>query len=305
MHKTSLLALLTAATLVATPALAADKVQFGDQMVFPESITSTADGTLYAGSLTMGVIFKAAPGAAKADVFVQKPADGPQAIVGVYADEKTGLLWTCYADLAAFSGKGMPSVVRTISLADGSVKGSYSLPEASFCNDTVTTSDGTAYIADTAGSRIMRLKPGATALDEWAKGDLLATVDGISIGPDGKLYANGVQTGKLVRIDINADGSAGTMTDLKLSAPLMGPDGMRFGDDGKLYIAENQAGRVSAATFDGDAATITPIKDGFDGPTAVTKVGNTLWVLEAKIGKFGQQGVDPGQFFAYPVMLGM
>jgi sugar lactone lactonase YvrE len=302
MPRTSLVAVAVAAALCATPALAADKVQVGDQMVFPESVTSTADGTLYAGSLTQGVVFKAAPGATKAEPFVQKPADGPTAIVGVYADEKTGILWTCYSDLASFGGKGMPAQVKAIDLADGTVKASYPLPEGSFCNDTATTADGTAYVADTAGGRIMRLKPGATALDEWAKGDLLASVDGVSIGPDGKLYANGVMTGKLVRIDINADGSAGTMTDLKLSAPLMGPDGMRFGDDGKLYIAENQAGRVSVATIEGDTATVTPLHDGFDAPTAVTKVGNTLWVLEAKIGKLGQAD-DPGPFYVVPVDL--
>lgn len=302
MLKYSLIALVLSGLGTASAA-AADKVQIGDQMVFPESVTSTADGTLYAGSLAQGVIFKASPGAAKTELFVDKAADGPAAIVGVYADEKAGILWACYSDLATFSGKGMPAQVKSIDLATGAVKGSYPLPDGSFCNDITTTGDGTAYVADTGGGRIMRLKPGATALDEWLKVDLLASVDGVSIGPDGKLYANGVMTGKLLRIEIGADGAPGAVTDLKLSSPLMGPDGMRFGEDGTLYLAENAAGRVDAVTFDGDNATITPIKDGFDGPTAVTKVGDTLWVLEAKIGKFGQAG-DHGLFYAIPIELG-
>ena len=52
-----------AAMVAAGAAMAADKVQVGEGKVFPEGVAAGADGTLYAGSLTMGAIFKAAPGA--------------------------------------------------------------------------------------------------------------------------------------------------------------------------------------------------------------------------------------------------
>lgn len=292
-----------AATLLGVAAAhAADKVQIGDQKVFPESITSTADGTLYAGSLTQGTIFRAAPGSAKAEAWVPKPADGPPGISGVYADEKTGTLWACYVDLAAFGGKGMPSVLRAIDITSGTVKGSYPFPDGSFCNDAVTLADGTVYATDTGGSRILRLKPGATALEEWLKSDVLAGIDGISIGGDGKIYVNSVMANKLMRVDVGADGAAGTVTDLKLSEPIKGPDGMRFGDDGKLYLAENAAGRVDEVTIDGDNATIKSLKDGLESPTAVSKNGSTLWALEAKIDKLGGKD-DPGLFYIWPIAL--
>jgi hypothetical protein len=36
--------------------------------------------------------------------------------------------------------------------------------------------------------------------------------------------------------------------------------------------------------FDGDNALVTPIKEGFpDGPTAVTPVGTSAYVLEAQL----------------------
>jgi sugar lactone lactonase YvrE len=297
------LAIAVAAGFVATAAGAADKVQIGAEMAFPESVTSTADGALYAGSLTMGVIYKAAPGAAKAETWVDKQADGPQAISGVWADEKTGLLWACYADLNAFSGKGMPSVLRSIDLASGSIKGSYPFPDASFCNDMVATADGTLLVTDTAGSRIMQLKPGAAALENWLQGESLAGVDGISIGGDGAVYVNSVMANTLMRVETGADGSARKVIVLTLSEPIKGPDGMRFGEDGVLYLAENGAGRVDAVTIAGDAATIKVLKDGLDAPTAVTKAGNTLWALEAKIGKLGGKD-DPGLFYVWPVELG-
>ena len=292
---------------LALPAVAAAvpaKVQIGDnEKVFPESITSTADGTLFAGSITEGVVFKSRPGEARAIPFIQKQGDGPQSVLGVYADEHTGVLWVCYSDLAIFSGKpGLPAVVRSFELASGASKASYKLPDGSFCNDVATASDGTAYISDTSGGRVLRLKPGESSLDEWLKDDSLKGVDGLSLAKDGKLYVNNVMTNSLLRVGVNGDGSAGKPAALVLSQPIKGPDGMRFGADGVLYLAENAAGQVDAVTIDGDKATIKPLKTGFDTPTAVSKVGNTLFVLEAKLGLMGK-ATDPGQFFIYSVPL--
>jgi sugar lactone lactonase YvrE len=93
------------------------------------------------------------------------------------------------------------------------------------------------------------------------------------------------------------------MTELQLSQPIKGPDGMRFGEDGKLYLAENGNGQADAVTIAGDKAEVKMLKNGLDAPTAVSKVGNTLWVLEAKIDQMGKE-TDPGQFFMVPVALG-
>lgn len=296
------LAVLAMAAL-ATGALAADKVQVGEAMAFPESVTSTADGTLYAGSLTMGVIYKAAPGAANTETWVEKQPEGPPAVAGVWADEKAGVLWACYVDLGAFSGQGQPSILRSIDLTSGAIKASYPFTGPSFCNDMVAAADGTLYVTDTAGSRVMRLKPGATELEEWLKGDSLAGVDGISISKDGAIYVNSVMANKLMRIDTGSDGAAGQVVDLTLSEAIKGPDGMRFGEDNVLYLAENGAGRLDAVTISAETATIKVLKDGLDAPTAVTKVGNTLWALEAKITKLGGKE-DPGLFYLWPVELG-
>jgi len=293
----------TAALVIPAAAFAADKVQIGDQKVFPESITSTSDGTLYAGSMPLGQVYKAAPGAAKTELLIDKPADGPGATLGVFADEAAKTLWVCYSDAAAFGGSpdAAPAVVRAFELGTSTLKGSYTLDKGSFCNDIATKADGSAYIADTTNGSVMVLKPGADALAVWAKDEKLAGIDGLSFGPDGALYVNSVTQSKLFRIDVGADGAAGAITELTTSEPIKGPDGMRFGDDGKLYLAQNGAGRVDAVTIDGDKAVVTLVKDGFDTPTAVTKVGNTLWVLEAKFSKM--QEADPGVFTATPVEL--
>lgn len=303
-HKTIALVAITAALLTATVAVAADKVQIGDGKVAPESMTATADGTLYAGSITMGEVFRAAPGATKADVFIAKQPDGPQAILGVYADEKAGLLWACYSDLAMFAGKaGMNSVVRSFDLKSGAAKGSYDLGPGSLCNDIAPASDGTDYFADTSGGRVLRLKPGVSAVDVVSSDPALKGIDGISVGPDGDVYVDNVMTNKLYRLKIGADASATTLTELTPSQPLKGTDGLRFGDDGVMYVAENGAGQVDAVALSGDTATVKPVATGLDAPTAMAKVGNTLWVLEAKVDKLADPN-EKGPYFMVPFALG-
>jgi len=298
------LALAAVGILSATASMAADKVQIGSGKVSPESMTATSDGTLYAGSIALGEVFRAAPGATTADKFIDKPGDGPQAILGVFADEKGGTLWVCYSDLAIFSGKpAMNSIVRSYDLKSGEAEGSYDLGSGTLCNDVTVAADGTHYIADTAGGRVFRLKPGATAVDTWSNDPQLKGIDGIAVGPDGAVYANSVTQSRLFRIDVGSDGAAAKVTELAPSQPLKGTDGMRFGDDGVLYLAENANGQVDAVTIKGDAATIKPVATGLDGPTALSKVGNTLWVLEAKVGKMTDP-TETGPYYMIPFSLG-
>jgi sugar lactone lactonase YvrE len=294
--------LVLAALLLAAPgaALAADKVQIGEGKTAPESMTATADGTLFAGSLAKGEIYRAAPGAATADKFIDRPADGPQSVLGVWADEADGLLWACYSQ---FGDNAPPSIARSFDLKTGASKGSYTLPAKAVCNDFSRGADGTIYIADTGLGGVFRLKAGASAPESWISNADLKGADGISVGPDGAVYVNSVFTSRLFRIPVNADGSAGTPVEITPSEPLKGTDGMRFGDDGKLYVAENANGRIDQLTLDGNKADVKPIATGLQGPTAMQKVGDTLWVLDAHI----NQMADPkftGPYFMVPYSLG-
>jgi hypothetical protein len=74
----------------------------------------------------------------------------------------------------------------------------------------------------------------------------------------------------------------------------------------RLFVAENRAGRVSELTLKADEATVTVIKDGYMTPTAVSPIGDTLWVGEAKFAYRNDpklQGQDPGPFKAYALPL--
>src|SRR5271170_7118820 len=69
-----------------------------DTRVFPESLTSTADGTVIIGSLDHGTIYRAAPGAAKATPWITPGSDGLTRVLGVLAHDASNTLWVCTDD---------------------------------------------------------------------------------------------------------------------------------------------------------------------------------------------------------------
>src|SRR4029077_6682572 len=71
---------------------------------FPESLTSTVDGTLFIGRLGDGGIVRANPRSGDVAVFVPSGASETRSILGVLADERTNTLWVCSNDLSALGG---------------------------------------------------------------------------------------------------------------------------------------------------------------------------------------------------------
>jgi hypothetical protein len=92
---TAFISLGSGALTAATPT----EVTIHDDKPFPESLTSTSDGSLIIGSLGKGEIFKAAKGAATAEPWIKPGTNGLQRVLGVLADQKSGTLWVCSSEL--------------------------------------------------------------------------------------------------------------------------------------------------------------------------------------------------------------
>lgn len=283
---------------------AADRpvITFADGGIFPESVTSTKDGTLYFGSIGLDSVYRAAPASSTAERWIQPKANGLQTVLGVLADEPAGVLWVCSS---ASGGRGGAPVVgetalKAFNLKDASFKASYSFPGSGVCNDAAVANDGTLYATDTAGGRVLRLKKGAAAFEVWASDQtLLATADGIALLADGSVYVNSVGQGTLLRIPVKADGSSGTIVKLDTSQPLQSPDGMRAVGAKTILLVEG-AGRLDEVTINGDRAEVKVIKDGLTGPTAVTLAGGMAYVSEARL-NLRTDPKDPGPFRAVGV----
>src|SRR5580704_3830309 len=89
------------------------EIEINDTMVSPESITSTADGAVFFGSITKGIIYRAAPGAARAEAWIQPGNTGLMNVLGVFADERANTLWVCSS---ATGGRGGAPLVGETTL---------------------------------------------------------------------------------------------------------------------------------------------------------------------------------------------
>lgn len=277
--------------------LAADPqlISIPSKNLFPESITSTADGAIIIGSYGTSTVWRIPAGENNAAQWIDASnAKGP--LLGVLADEKSGRLLVCQAG------------VKTFDLKTGAPKGALTIPTANpFCNDLAVRNDGSIFVSDTTGAKIFMFAKGATTAVEVASDPLLAGADGLAFlsDPD-KLYVNTVTTSKLLRLDLAKDGKAAKITDLQLSRPLQGPDGMRPIDGRRLIIAEG-SGRTAMGVPNGDRVEITTLKEGgMEGGTpGVTVTKGMGWTIEGKLRQRDAKNpdADKGPFRLFPVPL--
>jgi len=273
-------------------------ITIASKNLFPESITSTADGAIIIGSYGTSTVWRIPPGENNAAKWIDS-SNSKGALLGVLADEKSGRLLVCQAG------------VKTFDLKTGAAKEELAIPTANpFCNDLAVRDDGSLYVTDTTGAKIFMFAkdtntPFATTAVEVASDPLLAGADGLAFlsDPD-KLYVNSVTSSKLLRLDLAKDGKVTKITDLKLSRPLQGPDGMRPIDGKRLIIAEGN-GRTAMGVPNGDSVEITTLKEGgMEGGTpAVTVTKGMGWTIEGKLRQRDAKNpdADKGPFRLFPV----
>lgn len=254
---------------------------------YPESITALSDGTLFVGSLGMGQIWKNVPNS----LVPTKFADNLKQVNGVLADQANDRLYACTTDTSVATNNVK---VRSFGIGDGQQKAVYDLPDGTKCNDMVFDGTGNLFVADSTG-KIFKLDKGGTTLNQWAMGGKLAPATAGNFGADGivfdgtnYLFINNFETGKLIRIQIMGDGTAGTQDEIMVTPPLENPDGMRMINGTTLVTTENRLmglGKLSKIVIDNTAKTgaKTVISNRLDGPTSFVKVGMVYWITEGQL----------------------
>jgi sugar lactone lactonase YvrE len=275
---------------VAQAAAPPTEITIPGEKIFPESLTSATDGSVIVGSIGTKTIFRAKPGTAAAEAWIQPGTDGLANILGVFADNKSNTLWACSNSIGPPGATpAAPGTLYAFDLKSGATKGHYPFPtEKGFCNDIAVGGDGTAYATDTNNMEVVRLKKGATALEVWigdgAFGPKGGVLDGVSVLGN-RVIVNTLATSKLFSIPIESGGKAGAPVEVKLDRALERPDGMRsFGKTDLLIVEGGGGGRLSRIALKGDTGTVKTLKEGYpDGPVAVTVVGTTGYVLEGQL----------------------
>jgi hypothetical protein len=262
---------------------------------FPESITSTSDGTLFIGRLGEGGIVRANPRTGESALFVAPGAAGSRSITGVFADEASRTLWACSNDLSALggasSGGDHGSALKGFDLRTGADKRSVPLPgPQAFCNDIAVDANGAVYVTDSAAPNVLRLPARGATFEIFASSPQFlppkagsAGLDGIAFGGDGNLYVTTYAAGGLFRIDVEK-GKAGRVTRLR-GAPLALPDALRPLGQGSFLLVEG-AGTLDRVDIEGDGFKAATIRGAFRTPTSVTQVGSIAWVSEGQLSFF-------------------
>jgi DNA-binding beta-propeller fold protein YncE len=264
-----------------------EQVALPGDTYYPESLTAAADGTLYVGSLATGQVVMFKPGVTEPEPFLA--GGDPKGVAGVLADSDSSTLYLCAVDLTT-----MPPTteVRAYDLETKKLRRKYPFGAPAFCNDLALDTAGNLYVADSFG-KIHKLPRGGTALAVWSSDPLLAPsspsgygADGIAVDGQTAVFVNTFTDSRLLRIPINADGSAGTPGVISVQPPLQGPDGMRLLDAKTLVVVEGFSGRLTKIVLSGATGTATALATGLNGPTSVAVTGSHYWVSEGQLTHF-------------------
>jgi hypothetical protein len=306
------LAALALAACASSPRVSRGDILIDGQSVHPESVTSTANGALFTGSIR-GTIYRAAPGESVARPFIVPSAEnGLRSVFGVLADAKAGRLWVCsvpdsFAPRVAGAPPPAPSEVAAFELQTGRLIGRWPFPApGGTCNDIAIAKDGSAYASDTPGGRILKLPKGGKTLEVVVSDDRLKGIDGLDFGADGLLYWNNVQKNELWRMTLPAAGSPAQFLRLEVSEKMGGPDGLRHIGGNRFLQAEGTSGRATLVTVKGAGAHVQVLRDGLNSSPGITLIGNTVYVVEGKIQYLFSpdlRGKDPGPFKAIAIAL--
>jgi hypothetical protein len=306
---------LVAAVSLGKAAAPSDVITLPGEHAFPESVTGTRDGTLYAGSLASGGVARRLPGESDAHVWISPGTYGTASVFGILADEKTHTLWVCSNDLSArgiaIPGGDKGSVLKGFDLRTGTGKISAPFPDGpALCNDMVVGADGALYVTNTVAPQILRLAPQGKVLDVWFTDPRLQPansapgLDGIAFGSDGNLYVDRYAPGDLWRITVTHGKPTG-LTQLQPSRPLVLTDALRHIGGNQFLLIEG-GGRLDQISITNDQVAVATLKDGFSVPTGVAPVGHTAWVSEGQLSlifdptKKGQQPNLPFKLYAVP-----
>ena len=275
---------------------------------YPESLAVTSDGVFYVGSWRHGAIARISAPDWTPQIIVAPGSQGLANVQGVMIDEPRGLLWVCSSDYGLTTVPVTPSALKSFDLDSGRARSSYPWPGGGHCNDLILCPDGTILVTDTKKPRILQLRPGARALEDW--------LEHPSLGGGGPLCLNGIAMDDsgdvivapfhpvdyLLRVRRRSDGSAGAVERLFVPRTLRNADAIRWLGDEQVLICESDVsgggahgGSVTVATIDeGRIVSLRTIANGLVDPASAVVFRDRAYYVETKYRLLMDHRHDPG-----------
>jgi sugar lactone lactonase YvrE len=174
------------------------------------------------------------------------------------------------------------------------------------CNDLAQGADGSLYMTDSFGARILRVagadRGGDSPAEIWLSDPSFVVppgafgLNGIA-AVDDHLYFVSYAKGTLHRVGVAADGAPVGLAEIELDRPLTSLDGIEAKGSRTLYVAENpvfdgiEHSDLVRIDLVGDRGTVQVAARYLDGPTTFARVGRNAWVAEGQLDHLF--GIDP------------
>lgn len=280
--------LFSTATLLAQPApQSAMTLPTGPR--YPNGIAVTADGTIFTGFVTSGVILRQPTGGKWETYF--PGSEHIHAATSLRLDPARNLLWGTSPDFLVEGRQPRRNRLFALDVDTAAVRRLIDVPEGSFANDIAIEPDGGVLVTDSFKGRILRLAPGADRLEATVDHSALAPppagigVSGIARAGDGRLALANFGTGRLLAVEVD-----GTVREIRLPRMLANPDGLALAADGALIVCEGDIeggnGRVLriADPFASGERTIQVLAAGLESPVNLSlSPQQEVLVTEARI----------------------
>ena len=186
---------------------------FGEEILklednfFPEGITISKNGDIYVGSLKENKIVRFKNKEKVHEIFVPSNSNGLMSVIGIFADDKSKILWVCSSNPGVTNYPTDNPIVslKAFDLNSGDPLNSYEFPNGGFCNDIALDDNGNVYATDSFNPRILRLNKSKSRLEVWFENKSFEgegfNLNGITF-IDNKIYTVKMNSGELFKIEV-------------------------------------------------------------------------------------------------------
>lgn len=279
----------------AAPHAGKAEIGFTAATAYPESVTwSAKQGKFFVSSVRHGAVGTVTPDGNYTPFIAD---DKLVSTVGLLVDDARNTLWVTNSDPGAgertnAATQGKLAGIATYDATTGKRLAYYDLGHLSegthFANDVALDADGNAYVTDSFAPVIYRISTAGEA-SIFARSPLFKdaggfNLNGIAYHKDGYLLVGKYNSGDLFRVNI-ADPAR--IERVKLPQPLKGADGFSLVDADHLVVVLNLGAdkTVELVSSDGwaSAQIAREAKSLASMPTAATRAGKDVWVLNSRL----------------------
>jgi sugar lactone lactonase YvrE len=260
----------------------------------PEGVAVDKRGDVFVSLAPLGQVRKIARDGSESTLATLIPPTSAPGVLGLAVDAPGNV----YAAVSTFdpATSGVYRIAR-----DGSFVRLPGTEAIVFPNGVTLDQRGNIYVTDTILGAVWRVPAGGGPAEPWFQSPLLLGSGifefGFPLGANGiafrqnELVVSNTEGGRLLRIGINPDGTAGSATVLAEGPALLAVDGIAFDVHGNVWAAVIAQSTIVRVSPSGTVTTVATASDGLDWASSIAfGKDHDLWAVNFAIGPPGGPG---------------